>query len=326
MLHVCLCFADFSGDYYKRALVTAASVFANTASPVCLHVVHDDTLDPEAARRFNALADGRGKQVQLHNAQKVPEDIERQMPRAINRGSLYRLMLPEILPCERVLYLDCDIVCECDVFEVLSQDIGDCFMGATRFGKERVPYFVKRQGLDASRYINSGVLLLNLDKLRRDMPNFIATLFNAIKEYDGKVTDQEALNIVFNKRPDAFFFMPEAYNFRIWQKDHAALPLSDYAGKILHFSGRKPWEQFSHASIHYWKYHSALFPDDKVFERIITLPSYEYAHLCAFMLRARFARRLVRRLYECREKGLFKTLFDRMTQGSGESRPGAKRR
>lgn len=326
MHHVAICLSDPSGGYYKHALVTAASVFANTGGAVRLHVVHDDTLSAEAKKRFHALADSDGKEVRLYNAGNIPPEIEARVPENLGRGALFRLMLPDILAEDLVLYLDCDIVCECDVAGVFAHDVSRVLLGAVRFGPERVPYFVKRMHLDSSRYFNTGVLLMNLKKLRAEAPDLIPALFALIAAHTGKCTDQEALNIYCNKRSDSLVFLPDDYNFRIWQKDHSALALDGYAGKILHFAGRKPWEQFSHAAMHYWKYYCALFPDENVFERIIRMPAYEYSELCAFMLRTRLARRLVRRMYEMREKGLFKALFDRLTQGSGEERPGALRR
>ena len=54
-VHVALCFSDASGSYYKHALVTAASVLANTNSPVTLHLVHDETLGAEAKNGFIRL-------------------------------------------------------------------------------------------------------------------------------------------------------------------------------------------------------------------------------------------------------------------------------
>jgi lipopolysaccharide biosynthesis glycosyltransferase len=327
MHHVALCFSDSSGGYYKHALVTAASVFANAAGNLCLHVVHDDTLSGKARTHFSALPVKPGHSLVFHNASDVPPEIEAHMPRDFNRGALFRLMLPEMLPdIDSVLYLDCDIVCECDAAEVFEHDISPVCMGAVRFGKKKVPYFVRRMGLDEKRYINSGVLLLNLKKLRQDLPDLIPRLFAVIRDHHAKCTDQEALNIFFNRRDDAFLFLPERFNLRIWQKNHAVLPLPAYKGNILHFSGKKPWEQFTHAGIYYWKHYAALFPGEPVFERMTRLPSYEHAELCEYMLKNRLARDFVRRLYEMRQLGVFRALFKRMTQVSGASRPGAERR
>lgn len=321
MHHVAICFSDASGVYYKQAAVTAASVFANANGALCLHVLHDESLAPEARDLLASLPEKEGHSLCFHLVPEISDDIEAFMPANINKGALYRLLLAELLPeADTVLYLDCDVVCECDPAELFAHDVTGFFMGAVPFGPKKQPYFIRRMGLDARRYINSGVLLLNLKKLRAELPDLKSELSAIIKAHEEKSADQEALNIFFNKRDNAFLFLPERYNCRIWQRDHPVLEFEDYKGKILHFSGKKPWEEFSHASIHYWKYHSRLFPEDKVFDLMVGLPCHEFASLCAFMLRHALLRRGVRLLYLFKKDGLVKTLWHRLVRGSGEKR------
>lgn len=321
MSHVAICFSDPSGTYYKHALVTGASLFANAYGNLTLHVVHDDTITREAKEKFLTLPRKEGQSVLFYNAQAIPEDVEKKIPKSFSRGALFRLMLPDLIAEKKLLYLDCDVVCECDPAEALQQELKGAFLGVVPFGKERIPYFVKRLKLLPERYFNSGVMLMNLERFRQERPRFIFEIFDIIQAQNKKLADQEALNILFNKCPDALVFLPERFNFRTWPRDHAALSLAEYKGKIIHFSGEKPWTNFSNAAVHYWKYYTRLFPEEDNYANIISLEPFQYAYLCSYMLRVRFIRRIVRRCYEIQHQGLFHTLLQKLFQGSGESRP-----
>lgn len=326
MLDAAICFFDSSGHYYKQALITAASLFSNSSVPVRLHVVVGNAPDSNVQNRFEALAAETKGEIVWHKAPKVPEDIARRLESWLGIGALFRLMLPQLVQQKRLLYLDCDVVCECDAAKTLAYDLEGAFLGVVPFGQKKLPYFVKRLKLDPHRYFNSGVMLMNLERFRKDMPDLIKRTADIILAHNGKMADQEALNILFNKWPGALRLMPEFFNFRIWQENHACLPLPEYKGKFLHFSGRKPWEQFTHAGIYYWKYYNRLFPDDDIFATITLLPSYEHAELCTYMLTHKLARGFVRRLYEFKEKGVLATVFHRLTQGSGRFSGGTEKR
>ena len=61
MNHVALCFTDITGAYYKHALVTALSILDNTKKPLCLHLIHDDTLSGDATARFTDVCGNTDK-------------------------------------------------------------------------------------------------------------------------------------------------------------------------------------------------------------------------------------------------------------------------
>ncbi|MBO4216535.1 MAG: glycosyltransferase family 8 protein [Clostridia bacterium] len=76
---------------------------------------------------------------------------------------LYADLVPE-LP-DRLLYLDNDVVCRSDPSEFYSQDIEDCELAGVLdyYGS----WFFKSKPLKIGRdYLNSGVLLLNMKKIR----------------------------------------------------------------------------------------------------------------------------------------------------------------
>ncbi len=84
----------------------------------------------------------------------------------------YRFLIPEILPdYEKVLYLDCDLICRHDISELYDTDLGDAWLAAapdpdmqgqmaTDSGTERYAVEVLKME-DPYTYFQAGVLLLN---------------------------------------------------------------------------------------------------------------------------------------------------------------------
>lgn len=87
----------------------------------------------------------------------------------------YRMFIPSMFPeLKKAVYLDADIVLNRDVADLFLTDIGDNLIGAvTDESVITVPVFrdyVKRQiGIgEPEEYFNSGVLLMNLDAMRKE--------------------------------------------------------------------------------------------------------------------------------------------------------------
>lgn len=313
-VHVALCFSDASGSYYKHALVTAASVLANTNSPVTLHLVHDETLGAEAKNAFEALCAARGQRLRLHAAGDIPAETERNVLSKLGRGALFRTMLPKLLEEEKILYLDCDVVCNLDVAELWGMDLTGHYLGALPLTGEQARLHRGRLGLRGNICINSGVMLMNLLKIRRNIPDYAERLFAIVREHKRPIGDQGAANIFFDGTDDAFLFLPECYNFRTGQKDNATLPMGEYSGKIIHFVGRKPWVELSTPGLWYWKYYAELFPEDDAFARMASLEAYEHEYLLSFLLRRDSLRRCVNRLYEINKNGFWGMLKGRIAK------------
>lgn len=116
----------------------------------------------------------------------------------ITYAACFRLLLPDLLPdVDRCLYLDCDtLVCE-DLDELLALSLdGFYFAGVPARG-----YYLKeemhreRLGLVAKEFVycNSGVLLMNLEKMRAD--GISDQLIDAL-DNGWACADQDVLNAV----------------------------------------------------------------------------------------------------------------------------------
>ena len=125
--------------------------------------------------------------------------------------AFYRLFLSKLLPDqERCLYLDIDLVVRKDLSPLYDTDLdGVCFAGVTdRLCLEEDQRIqMRRLGIRDGWYINSGVLLMNLSRLRR------TGLDGRLLAHAGKTAcpylDQDVINTIC---PGEIRLLPKRYN------------------------------------------------------------------------------------------------------------------
>ncbi len=152
----------------------------------------------------------------------------------------YRLFIASLFPeYDKVLYLDCDLVVLGDISELYNIDLGDNILGAApeqfvQSTKEFRQYAKKALNVDPDKYVNAGVLLINLDAFRK---NQIEEKFiTLITEYDFDLLDpdQAYLNyLCINK----IHILPNG-----WNKE--PMPqLCEGNKNIVHYAlYKKPWQ------------------------------------------------------------------------------------
>lgn len=112
----------------------------------------------------------------------------------------YRLFIPAMFPqYDKALYLDSDIVVSGDLAELFDTEIGDNYIGACPdHSVSEVPEFAKYMeeaiGVDRYHYINSGILVMNLKKLRESkLEEHFLSLLNTY-HFDCIAPDQDYFN------------------------------------------------------------------------------------------------------------------------------------
>lgn len=164
--------------------------------------------------------------------------------------SFYRLLAFHFLPeeVERCLYLDPDIIIRKSLLPLYDMAIGDNYIAAcshmrgyrNRFNKKRLS--LKKQ----DRYINSGIMLMNLKTIRRDFS--LDGVLSCLEENVQKLLlgDQDMVNILFGRK--TVFVPEEIYNLdeRTYRyfSEHKGWTLDTVAEEtaIIHYNGKcKPW-------------------------------------------------------------------------------------
>jgi len=112
----------------------------------------------------------------------------------------FRLFIPAMFPeYDKGIYLDSDIIVPGDISELYHVELGDNLLGAAVDpAVVHIPEFSKhaelRVGIDRNRYFNSGVLLMNLKRLREvDLDRRFLELLNTY-HFECVAPDQDYLN------------------------------------------------------------------------------------------------------------------------------------
>lgn len=151
----------------------------------------------------------------------------------------YRFFIPELFPqYSKGIYLDCDIVITTDIAEMYHKSLGNKLAGViTEEVISDIDVFAHYSeivlGISRYDYFNAGIMLMNLEKMRRER------LREAFVELLGKKTytvaqDQDYLNVLCHGRVRHLSLM--------WNK--TPMPCSDVTKtpKIVHYKiNFKPW-------------------------------------------------------------------------------------
>ena len=314
VVHIALAVNDESGTYYRHSLVTLASIFAHTASHVHVHILHDDTL-LEKIPEYSALCARYGHSISLYNLEKYDfsqcGDVERW-----GKGTLYRIVLQEHILVDRLIYLDCDIVANLDIAELYAVDLEGAALGVVHeksvMDDRRDIKRIKSLGTEASRYFNAGVLLLNLHAIRTDHADLTQSLFSLLSLHGLRYPDQDAFNIYSARKQGAVAYLDERYNLTLHSGDYRNREFSFYQGKILHFTGHKPWARFYPAAIFYWQAYALAFPEQDAFAAMQKTRLHEKAYLFSYLLRHPKVMAFVRRMHDIAHYGFVRSMLRRI--------------
>ena len=189
-------------------------------------------------------------------------------------AAYYRLLLADLVPeFNRIIYLDGDTLIYDDLTEMLNLDMENNIM----LGFVDNSYHLAEEfGIVTYKYIVSGVLLINLKKIRKE--NITQQFFDFIDKYHDKLSqeDQTVINIVLYGR---IGFLPPKFGIWNFIDKNAVLDHNSYKNRhlgikaykeseilkawnlpsILHFVRSKPWKaktKHTHILFHedWWKY------------------------------------------------------------------------
>lgn len=240
-----VCFS--SDDQYAQHLAVAlASLLHHRALSDQVSVsVLDGGITEENRRRLEDVAEQGGARICFLPVKKdefrnAPLQTSADGPTHISLAAYYRLLLEELLPdVDKVIYLDCDLVCRASLAELYGQDMGnDWIRGVADIDEER---HTRRLGL--RRYVCSGVLLLNLrawreNNVQQKCMDFIRNHANIIVLHD-----QDVLNVVCQEHLSCLDKTWDAQACETRQGRISGFNDIARTANIIHFiGGRKPWQ------------------------------------------------------------------------------------
>ena len=193
----------------------------------------------------------------------------------ITKVTYYRLMIPSLLPqYSKCIYLDGDLVVDTDLTDMYRTNVDDFYVAGVKaagymYPEWKIEYETQRTGLPSiSQYINAGVLIMNLAKMRK---HNLQDQFLELAKLPFQSQDQDVINIACY---NSIKILPPKFNLMtkyltqekgrcrfndIGQNVYAAEECAEALSNpvIIHFADkRKPWnERNSILSLYWWKYY-----------------------------------------------------------------------
>ena len=184
----------------------------------------------------------------------------------LSLATYYRLFIPELMcDYDKVLYIDGDTVLLDDIAKLYDSDIMGCYAGVVRdyniirdMSSSFKRHVQEVLGMEEPhQYFNAGVLVLDIEAMRRDFP--LPFLMEQAELKGTKHHDQDVLNSLFYGKVR---FLSPRWNC-MWQNEDLYGPVE--GGRealentaLVHYPGvNKPWLKggaFRSAARHYWKY------------------------------------------------------------------------
>ena len=155
-----------------------------------------------------------------------------------------RLFVPFILSenIDKILYLDCDIICNGDITNLYDTDISNYYVAAS---VNKPPIGSEDFNIDMNinlglpkdnKYINAGVLLINVKKIKEDYSIEKINNFISDKKEILIMQDQDIINKLFYKKIKIF---SNIYNYQI--NSYSDDKINNKAVLIHYSDSLKPW-------------------------------------------------------------------------------------
>jgi len=142
----------------------------------------------------------------------------------MREGVYYKFYLTQ-LPFDKILYIDCDVICQRPLKNLWETDCPFiCATESHSYGK------VQSQELGVKKYALTGMMLMNLKKLRE--VNFTQRCLERLAKENPRFHDETIINLEFN---DKIKFVDVKYNYC---KDRAYdNPIKESDAYLLHYVG-----------------------------------------------------------------------------------------
>ena len=172
----------------------------------------------------------------------------------------YKYMIADLLPhLSKALYLDADMICRGSLMPLFETDLGDYYCAGVKDRSCDKRHKHRVGHAKDELYVNAGVLLLNLDKLRAERMS--RTLIENTKKYADTIlyVDQDGMNITFKNKIKE---LPTKYNFTSSNMRHDYFCINRLSAVILHYTTeRKPWTKLKCRMRGEWKKYEKMFEE-----------------------------------------------------------------
>lgn len=225
---------------FLAVTLTSLKENCNPKRDYALRILHTG-LDPENIRRLTDSFASDGFTMEFIDITQAVEQFADKLHTRdyYSKSTYYRLFIPDLFPgLDKALYLDSDVVLLSDVSELYDVDLEENLVGAIPDSVVgSIPalalYTKKRLRVAADHYFNAGVLLMNLDAMRKcDFLNVFLRLLQSVTFQIAQ--DQDYLNVICKNRVEYVGF----------EWNTMPCDVHTNAPKLIHYNlDFKPWHR-----------------------------------------------------------------------------------
>lgn len=195
-------------NYAKLVWISVCSLLENNKNCRIKVYLISDNITEESIRSIEKMVEEYHGELVVLDFYKITYGLENAGIFSGSKTTYARLFIPNIIPEDKLLYLDCDTLIMGALDDVWNLDISDVYVAGVQ--DTVVPHIRQGIGLEYSdKYLNAGILLMNIKKMRKD--NLQKKFVGYIKEMHGSVPchDQGVINHVCRNN---IVVLPLVYN------------------------------------------------------------------------------------------------------------------
>ena len=303
-IYVAFSVKDLTGNYCMYAGAAIKSLLLhNSNKKIVIYILNDGKITDQNIKYFHEMTKGINAEINFINV-KIDNKIRNMkmiVEGFLSAGALYRLLIADYLPkyINRILYLDCDVIVDGDITALFSMQL-DKSVAAVKDSGIIKNYRIMKKNMalfNPDRYFNSGVIVMNLHKIRQEH-NLLLECNDYLNKFPkDPFSDQSALNYVFKNDCK---FISEKYNKFPSRESRPGDAI------IWHFSGaNKPWKTRFSSIDKIWWHNLRLSPwgsdVNKLFDlysKIVDPLDYALLHYPSGSKRSFFKNVFKRTIYE----------------------------
>lgn len=315
-------------NFYMPSVVTLTSLFESWEKKTS-YVIYFITIDMTYVQKecIRKLCQKNKSTVKIIEIDK--NELQRRYSRFTKHdgcatiSALVKFDLPYLCnDIDTLLYLDGDMIIKKDLSELAAISLGDYYLGAVADSGLLYSKTLIRQGVKT--YFNSGLMLLNLKKMRKNaIPEILAE--EKYKSTDNSLMDQHVLNKVFeghvqflgheynllyvNLIRARYFYGLELKNInQMYGKNYHNWDDMLEQASIIHYSSfDKPWKYSDISAVKIWDYYyqKSPFKEEKLHRKKLHIPL-----LNKMREHSKYMALLANFIWECETKGIKSALKD----------------
>lgn len=237
----------YSADWARYAAIEVLSIFSTNPAPIKVYLISDENGKMDLSEMCKHFGDGYN--VEFINGEPM---YKQAIPSTVNVSSrftkfaLYRLLLPDLIHDDKLLYIDADAVVNGDITELYNMPFnGNIILGAedVEANKYNLKTPIGFQPNDL--YINAGIMLMDLKTIRNEKIHHKWIHEANTKKY--ACHDQCIINKTCRNRIGVF---KNKFN----TSPSTGIDTGKESIRIMHYAGPKPWNNATVPHPHIWKY------------------------------------------------------------------------